>query len=201
MKRFAIILLFGLLTNFMAHAKKVDGVIIDNNDSTIHVKFDIPVNIFSGEVNFESIQQKVKYIDKNNKLVIVKPDQVKEIIIKGRYEVIRMMSINYDFESGSISNTKIFLHILVDGKLRLFRHYSTVTIGGSTIFSSAYRFDRFILQKSNQKLKQPKGVSFYKDMAEYFSDCPELARKIERKEYSKEDMEEIAKYYNQNCSK
>jgi hypothetical protein len=56
-----------------------------------------------------------------------------------------------------------------------------------------------ILQKGNGELKRPKGLTFKKDMINYFSDCPKLVEKIESKDFRKDDLESIVRFYNSNC--
>lgn len=43
------------------------------------------------------------------------------------------------------------------------------------------------------------GKNFKKGASAYFKDCPSLVEKIQTREYKKRDIEEIIKYYNNNC--
>jgi hypothetical protein len=69
-----------------------------------------------------------------------------------------------------------------------------VVTGGYT-----YSVERYIMQKGSGELKRPKNLSFKKDMAEYFRDCPALVDKIQDKDFKKYDMEAIVSFYNKNC--
>jgi hypothetical protein len=42
-------------------------------------------------------------------------------------------------------------------------------------------------------------MSFRKDMAEYFRECPELTRMIEEREFRKGELESIVTFYNTRC--
>lgn len=68
--------------------------------------------------------------------------------------------------------------------------------GGNSI-----NLERFVLQKGEGDLKRPKGLTFKKDMADYFSDCPALIEKIESKDFRKNDLEFVVRFYNSNCGK
>lgn len=63
----------------------------------------------------------------------------------------------------------------------------------------SYSVERYILQKDNGELKRLKGLTFKKDMVEYFCNCPALAEKIENKDFRKSDLEFIVRFYNSNC--
>ena len=138
--------------------------------------FNIPFNFLSREPNYEKLQYKVKYFDPAGKKVVLKADNAKEIQFQFAGENVRMLSRYNSIGIGNIfsMSTHIFLKLEMDGKLKL--------------------------QKENGELKRPKGMSFRKDMTEYFSDCPALVEKIEDKDFRKSDLEMMVNFYNSNCS-
>ena len=69
-----------------------------------------------------------------------------------------------------------------------------MTTGGST-----YSVERFVLQKNNGSLVQPRWISFRKDMSKFFADCPELVQRIQDRDFKKGDLELIVQDYNQKC--
>ncbi len=62
-----------------------------------------------------------------------------------------------------------------------------------------YSVEKYILQKGDGELKRTKGLNFRKDMVEYFSDCPELSKRIDNKEFRNNDLESIVRFYNNKC--
>lgn len=103
-------------------------------------------------------------------------------------------------------SSDIFLRIEIDGYLKLFYYHYTKSSPdmynsstGMTRGGYSYGAEKFILQKDDDELKRPKTMTFRKDMIEYFNDCPELVNKIESKEFSKRDLEEIVLFNNINC--
>ena len=111
---------------------------------------------------------------------------------------------------GSIFNTdpNIFLKLEIDGPLRLYKYFQTQRAGGfgnpaTGGFSPGYTYtvENYVMQKGEGQLLRPKGISFRKDMALYFSDCPDLVSRIQEKEFRKGDMELIVKEYNRKCSR
>lgn len=210
MKKFLFVLATGFLFHFQSDAKKIPGYYISKSLDKVKVTFEIPFGFLSEKVDYEKLQVKVKYYDSADKLHVLKPDSVKEISFFFEYQQIRMLSrpdhlgLNTSIFN---NNTHLFLHLLVDGKLKLFKYYHSNSApagppgpngmiggGGGTI-----KTEKYVLQKDNYGLFKIIGLSFRKDMMGYFSDCPVLAKKIEDRTYRKTDIEEIAEEYNTIC--
>ncbi|MGV8829868.1 MAG: hypothetical protein ACWA6U_16285, partial [Breznakibacter sp.] len=91
--------------------------------------------------------------------------------------------------------------------LKLYNYYSSRTNPGIrdpiTGFSwgkgNTYNFEKYLMQKGDNLLKKPEKLAFKNDMVEYFADCPALVEKLEKKEYKKDDIESIVRFYNRNC--
>jgi predicted Zn-ribbon and HTH transcriptional regulator len=207
MKRISLLVVIGLILSFKLEAKKIEGRIIFEND-TIDVTFNIPIKFFTQEPNYEKLQYKVKYFDSAGNKIILRPDKAKEIQFKYEYENVRMLSRYNSLGLGNIfsMSTNIFLKLEIDGELKLFNYYYTQHSAGAYNASTgmmtggySYRVERLILQKGNGELKRPKGLTFKKDMINYFSDCPKLVEKIESKDFRKDDLESIVRFYNSNC--
>lgn len=209
MKRIFFVLTVLIFTYSHLKAKKVDGKILYEDD-TVNVTFNIPVKLLLQEPNYERIQYKIKFYDSSGKKVVLKPDQAKEIRFMYGSQEIRMLSRPNSLQSGIIFsiNSNIFLKLEIDGELKMFSYYYTQNSPGmyntSTGMASpgyAYSVERYILQKENEELKRLKGLSFRKDMMEYFIDCPALSRKIEDRVLKKSDLEAIVRFYNSNCGR
>ncbi|HTO16638.1 MAG TPA: hypothetical protein VLZ83_12765 [Edaphocola sp.] len=207
MKRISLLVVIGLILSFKLEAKKIEGRILFEND-TIEVTFNIPIKFFTQEPNYEKLQYKVKYFDSTGNKIILRPDKAKEIQLKYKNENVRMLSRYNSLRLGNIfsMSTNIFLRLETDGKLKLFNYYYTQSSPGmnnettSTMTGGySYNVEKYILQKGDGELKRPKGLTFKKDMIEYFSDCPALVEKIENKDFHKKDLEFIVTFYNSNC--
>jgi hypothetical protein len=201
------ILIFTLICMSYAkvEAKKVNGEIIYNNDSIVHVTFDISISLIFQEVNVESIQHGIEYYNSLGKTVELEPESAKEIRFKYNYEDFRLISCVDNLNlSGYFfpSNEKLFLRLRNDGKLRLYTYYFTkVTPAmsngvGGTIPGSSYNTDRFILQKNNGDLFEPRWLRFRKDMKKYLSDCPKVVAKIDDRTYTRDLINIIVMEYN-----
>ena len=204
-----IFLFIGLIVGFNLNAKKIEGKIILEKD-TLDVIFKIPFKLLAQEPNYEKLQVKVKYYDSNGNKIVLRPDDAKEIQFNDGYEDVRMLSRYNSLYLGSIfsTSTNIFLKIEIDGKLKLFNYYYTQSSGGmyngatgTMTGGYSYSVEKYILQKGELELKRTKGLMFRKDMVEYFGDCPELSKKIQEKEFRKDDMQAIVRFYNNNCGK
>ena len=207
MRRVYVFIILGCIYTLNAEAKKIEGKILFQND-TIDVTFNIPFKFFGREPNYEKLQNKVKYYDPKGKIIVLRPHQAKEIRFNFEGEEVRMLSRFNTLGFGTLFPTSdhIFLKIELDGNLKLFSYYYTqhsagMYNGASGTMSMGYSYGAggYILQKGDEELKRPAGLSFKKDMIEYFNDCPILAQKIENKEFRKNDLEFIVKFYNSNC--
>lgn len=187
------------------YARKVEGIIVFNNDSVAHVTFNIPVSLFK-EINVPSIQHGIDYYSASGETIKLKPDSAKEIRFKFEYENFRMISCVNNFKnSRSVfsSNKKIFLKLEIDGKLRLYKYYFVGSQaprfnagGGMMAAGSTYTVESFVLQKDNGELHVPSWLRFKKDMKAYLSDCPRVVAKIEEGKYMKELIQMMVRDYN-----
>jgi hypothetical protein len=207
MRRISLLVTIGLFLVFHAEAKKIQGKIVFINE-TKEVVFNIPVKFFTQEPNYEKLQYKVRYYDASGKKVTLRPTNAQEIQFTHNFKNIRMLSTNNTLGLGSLftNNTKIFLHLEMDGQLKLFRFYYTQNNAGMYNPSTggmtggySYTVENYILQKGDGELKRPRGITFKKDMAEYFKECPKLVEMIESKDFRKGDLESIVRFYNSYC--
>lgn len=215
MKKKLLLIIFVLTLGYSTQAKKIEGQIFFIKD-TLTVTFEIPVNIFTQEINYMKLQKKVKYYDSVNKIIELNPDQAVEIRFKYEYENIRMISLirTGDLSSSFALNPNVFLKLVIDGKLKVFCYYynkqgfvaGPPVMGSSmsaprmtTMQSTSYGADQLVLKKEDGTIKWPNKFGFRKDMKVFFADCPKLVDKIEKKEYSRDDLESIARFYNSNC--
>lgn len=177
-------------------AEKIQGYYISKSNDTTKVTFDIPMYLTAKEPYYENLQQKVTCYDLvTNQKQILNPYTVKEISFNFKGDNIKMLSRKEDLELKGNSysdDSRIFLHLIKDGKLKLFRFYETPSGDYRTI-----QLD--IMQKNNEELFVTRALSFKKDMVDYLLDCPELAKKIDEKIYKKKDIEQIIDEYNRTC--
>ena len=201
------VLVLGLLLTTSLEAKKIKGVILFAED-TVQVTMKIPVKFLSGEINYQKLQTKVKYFDSLGTKRVLRPDDAREIRFSYDYEDVRMLSRVKNDGMGNIfsADSCIFLKLEVDGPLKLFSYYYSQSNPGMYNASTgmmtggySYTVEKYILQKGNGDLKRPRGLTFRKDMMEYFADCPVLAGKIEAKEFKRRDLTSIVRYYNLHC--
>lgn len=199
-----LLTIVGLIFTLNSEAKRIKGEIFYEND-TISVTLKIPMKLFTNEPNYETLQNKVKYFDSSGIKKILKPDQAKEVRFDYEAENIRMISSINSLKLGNVfsNNSNIFLKLEIDGPIKLFNYYYSQTSPGmydgpNGMVSVGFTFnvEKYVLQKGNGELKRHKGLTFRKDMMEHFKDCPELLKKIENKEFRKNDIESIVEYYN-----
>jgi len=86
MNKKIVLIIFGIMSILKLEAKKVEGTIIYNNDSSAHVYFEV--------FNLEKIQEKIKYYNSKGEIIKLKPYQFKKIRFKFDNEYIKMISCN-----------------------------------------------------------------------------------------------------------
>lgn len=185
--------------------EKTPGTIIYPDKDKEEVIFELPLLLF-GDLNYIKLQEKVKYTDSFGAKKLLRPEQVKEIVFTYKGERIRMISIpkSGDLMLGSIfsASTSIFLKLEEEGSLSLFKYEykqsspGSMSPGGGMTGGYSYNVDKHLLLKTGGTMKWPRDLSFRKDMIEYFSDCPELSAKIDKKEFKKDHLIEIVRFYN-----
>jgi len=208
MKKLLFLLVTVFFLNTNSEAKKIPGYFINNNDDTVYVTFSVPVNLFRQEIKMERLQEKIRYYDSLNNSNNLKPGNASELVMINSGDTIRMLSRANNLGLGSFASRKaIFLWLIKDGPLQLFKYYESQasapcfdhtsnTVSGGYV----YETEKYILQKRGQPLFRTRNkVSFRKDMTDYLSDCPELAKKIENKQYRSDDMLLIVEEYNKLC--
>ena len=145
----------------------------------------------------------------------VKAKDAKEISFVFDTISIRMVSLtNLSVIGGTTAASDyLFLKLDVEGKLNMYSYYyikmpmvySPQSLGpayGNTGWHTGGKSaKKHIFQKGNGELRLPNSLTFKNDMLDYFSDCSELYNKIEKREFKKESMMQIALFYNANCGK
>ncbi|WP_299386653.1 hypothetical protein [uncultured Lacinutrix sp.] len=110
-----------------------------------------------------------------------------------------------------------FVELMVDGNLRLVGRTVAVQSGGgwngatgapgaAPVYMPGYMgsHNQVMFLKEGEKPQIFNQVSltksFRKRAMDYFKDCPTLKNKIDKKEFIKEDLQDIVKFYNSSCN-
>ena len=112
---------------------------------------------------------------------------------KQEFKSIHISTVNIEgkfYDPINYNNKRIFGQRAVKGPLSLYKLRP----------EKEFEFYVEILIDQKQETSQVPNIGFKKIMSRFFSDCPELAQKIESKELVKNDMEEIISTYNSTCA-
>jgi hypothetical protein len=207
MKATAILICCILVMGTSVWAKKIKGTIIAKGQSR-EVMFNVKIPFLGNEPSFERIQYRIKYYDESGKKHVLLPHEADEIQFDYDGMKVRMISCPNSLGFGNIfsSSPIIFLKLEIEGPLKLYRYYyrqtsgGMMTAGGGFTPSHSYTVENFIFQKGNGPLKRPRALGWKKDMLDYFSDCPALAKLIESKDLRRKEIEAIVMFYNGNCT-
>jgi hypothetical protein len=198
---------------FSIQAERLKGIIVLNNNDTIHAEIDANVTFLSKFIDLEAMQYSIHYFNSSNIEKKISPLEAKEVMFKFKEENIRMISVNnishidssYILPSPQLK--KIFLKILVDGKLKLMDFLNTQSLGASynsntkSLSNSSINRDSYVIQKENGDIAKLKNFGFKNQMISYVSDCPYLVQKLNDKILKRENIEFIILHYNTNCLK
>ena len=202
-----IIILCSLTVSFGA---KVNGYYVTNDGDTVHTVFRVPGNLFSTTITFEKLQWKIRYINKNNQADNLMPEQAREVYFTFKGAPVRFLSCENTLKasnSGFNPAPKIFLRLIVDGDLKLFKFYqysgftdTTPASPDPVLRESPGWSEVSILQKGDAPLFELNIAFFRKEMRNYLSDCPDLAEKIKNRTLRSEDLKKIVIEYNETCA-
>ena len=177
-------------------------MIIRDKD-TLYVTFIIPVT----GPNYPNLQDSVRYLDALNNECYLSPEDAKEYRFENKGKLIRMVSCvnTLSFDPGR--PLQIFLHLVLDGPLKLFKHYtrgtagalSSATTGGAPAMYGSGQSNTYLLKMNIEDVVYYDDMNFKKDIPVFFEKCPALVKMIEGKIYLKKDIEEIVNYYNTKC--
>lgn len=184
-------------------AKKVPGYFISNKGDTIQVHFRLSVSLL-GEPSYSNLQNKAVYFNQQGEKHVLRPAAAREIGFFYKNDTVRMLS---RFNSIGLpaplfhNDGKVFLKLEADGQVKLFsyKQKSQGGFGSSGMpvgLGFSYAYERYVLQYGSNPLLQVKGISFRRDMMDFFSDYPELVEKIDQRMYRKENLALIVKEYN-----
>ncbi|HBF87615.1 MAG TPA: hypothetical protein DDX39_03145 [Bacteroidales bacterium] len=199
MKKKILIFVIVLLNISTFFAQKIPAYFISNNNVTTKIYLDDSKGFFKQGIDIEKFQHRIKYYDSNNEKHFLYPNMAKEINFMYEGKAVQMLS--RIMPDGSLS----FIQIVIDGKIKVFKRYITRHISsgggmyGAPMTTFSYDVEKFYLQRDNEMLFRPIGVSFKKDMIEYFYDCPNVVKKIEERIFTIKDIEKIVYEYNETC--
>lgn len=197
MKTSAILtVILSILISTAAHADKVTGRLIYKSDTTY---FKYEKRGVSNEYKWHmhtlgSMQFKMKIItDKGEELKLTPKDSVLEIHVFFDTDTARLLKCPKPSGAGGTFNSyeHMFMHLIVEGDVNLVQYYTNSPENG-------LQMHPYYL-KSGEKPYLIKKGGFRRRMTKYFSDCPSLVQKIDEKNYNFWFMEDIAKFYNQEC--
>jgi hypothetical protein len=147
--------------------------------------------------DFESMQLDVKYLVGQEKRILT-PDDVSEFVFTYGGETYTMRSV-YNTLAAQVRNQSVFFLVVVDGPVSLYNYYETRYMpNGTTLGASAQQYMRLVLQREGSpELVKIRRLMFIEDTSDYFSDCPDLVKKIRSGELKK--LEEVVEVYNDTC--
>lgn len=200
MKTCKLLLILCFVFTIQTQAKKIPGIIITETD-TLEVVFKIPFLLFGNEPNYPKIQEKLSYYSKNGMLTNIYPKDLKEVQFSYLNKVNRLILFpKSSFSTSPFPSKKnIFVRIICDGDLKLYKYYATSI--GATTDGMPYRDsdDKNVLQKGNGALTRVRYMDFKNFMSGYLHDCPQVVKKIQKRELRHRHLISIVKEYNKNC--
>ena len=222
-KRLTLVFIISItFTQLYAQYGWTDAVVHLKNGKTLKGEASIPM--MSAGINLKKEQLKYRATRKGKKTKYA-PEEIDSaiftIVYKERVNGKRIQKTRVETYIPIFLNEKKtkqgFAEILVEGKLRLVGRtvmvqnagtwQNTGAPGSAPTYVPGYMgsHNQVMLFREGRKAQVFNQVSlsksFRKRAMEYFSDCPSLQAKLNNKEYKKEDLQAIVRYYNSNCAK
>ncbi|WP_099709464.1 hypothetical protein [Flavobacterium sp. 9] len=94
-----------------------------------------------------------------------------------------------------------WLKVIIEGNTTLYQrepsnYYYSGSITPITNYYVSHKGDSNIFKITSEGIS----TNFKKAASNFFKDCPILVEKINSKEFTKDDIEKVVKFYNNNCS-
>src|ERR1035437_44212 len=107
-------------------AIELTGFYVSNKNDTVKVVFKLPTGLFSKTPIYERMQCKIHYLDSAHKKQTLLPRDVKEISFKYNGQKVTFLTRNNELGlmiSFFSDDSKIFLKLVSNGKMKLFTYY------------------------------------------------------------------------------
>lgn len=98
------------------------------------------------------------------------------------------------------------MEILVEGEVNLYTFEKNIIIvpgfGSGNTIGALYKskLTEYFVKHKKDKTATNILFGFKKKIPRFFSDCPDIIEMVEDKTFTKDDIDLIVKYYNDNCS-
>ncbi len=211
MNKNVILTLLFICFAITSFAAKIKGCFITNSGDTIHVVFRIPVGLFARTPNYEKLQWKITWFDSLNQAQTLRPGEVREYCFEYKSTPVRMVSMTNSLQaspSGFRHDQDIFLRLIIDGKLRLFKFYdysgyveNNPESPDPILKETPGSIEIFLLQKSGGKVFQPGKNDFGESLRDYLSECPMVVESINSSTCRGDDLYKLVEMFNEVCSK
>ena len=209
--------LFLLLLKNSQAKQTVKGTIITDKD-TLDVEFIVPTLL--GDLQIHLIQKSIQYKDSTGFLRSLLPEQAEEIKFTYKDYEYRMLSKEYYYDDIGPNNSRIFLHIIIDGYLKLYHFYyyqhyienpnhlvnkpkilikKDENKNNPNYHKPSNVVARKVLQRSDRKIKTPQLMYYKKDMLQYLGHCPTVKEGLKNKRFKKKNINELVEVFNQEC--
>lgn len=209
------------------HAKKVDGYIVRSVGDTLRVFVHLRTNKWATAINFAAMQSKVAYSKAKGKQATkfeLKPTDALEYGFYFDSVLIRMKA------TPPIKNAKttgqLFLHLLVDGPVRLYQYYYSMLSWQNTSYtytsptfgttgvgsngtatnyvytgptSSIQDGNRYLLQQNDEPLSTLYRRIRKKEISPFFEACPNLLKDLMAHYRWRKEFPQLVLQYNKNC--
>lgn len=192
--------IFLLLSTLNILAKiEAKGYLISNAGDTSFVTLLLPTKLASKDISLPGIQDHTKYLNKNGEKIRVSAKDVKEMVFV--YENITYHYLSVPESWNTFVSNKMLLRVELLGNCSLLTYYYYNENGiGMTECPVFYKKEGEAYLVAVGTLINISKALNKKSLADYFSDCPLLAGKVNEKAFGKNPYPEIARFYNSSCN-
>ena len=195
-----VLLLFGLLSfGKSKKPKKAEGYIITYNQDTIYGSFKLKTDK-DKKLIYAKTQEKVSFFNQDGKRTLYKPGEIESFYFFYDFETLTFKTVPY------FTNWQLFMKVISEkGNLHLYKFYpdsdkrlSSVYELAEYIYSSGSfdeKFFFYIIKPDGEILFMGKHTP-KRRIYSFFNDYPELAEKIDTRQYKYTDVYKMVREYN-----
>ncbi|MEI9919705.1 MAG: hypothetical protein WDO14_13015 [Bacteroidota bacterium] len=179
-------------------AIQIPGEIVYNDGTTARANFEVVVVLHGFSVEY--MQNKVRYFDENGKRHKLRPSEAKEIRFQWREQEVRMITRRAVHHTNKLR----FMHLIIDGKVRLYEYIKTYRYSGrqgmsyARIRTAVYWY---LERDEDGTVITPHSLGFRHQMKNFFTGCETLTERLDAKVYKLREVPAIVTFYNQDCQK
>jgi hypothetical protein len=177
-----LIILLGI--SYSSFAKEIEGYYITLQNDTVSATFNVKWFI---RPSLYKLQNKAECIDKNGQKQQLTSQNTAAFTLFLPDGATTFRSIKW------IEKEKQYEQFMIDLGGNYLKLYAYITLHS---YDKSELYNHIFKKHDQETITEIPTINFRRDMIKYFEDYPDLAEKIQKKEYTRENLRQIVEMYN-----